>query len=177
MTFFLLLLCCRPQGQPFQAACCQLSVDDVAGAVTSLVLGHEPEQATLLALALQAHPDVCARALRALADRCDGAGDVELAAEALRRLPNRGEQAVELLAVRAATAAAAAAAGVGTAAGPGASKGGDGATDGAAAAAAAAGTRRAELHKRLGLKAPSHYAAAAVVPGASEGDAVRCVSA
>jgi hypothetical protein len=96
------------QGLPLQAACCCLSVDDVAGAVLALLRGNEPEQAAALALALGGPAglpaEVVARALCALADKCEagGGGGGGSAAAALARLPEgwRREERVELLGAR-----------------------------------------------------------------------------
>lgn len=62
------------QGDPAHAACCYLSVDDLAGALNSLVRGHCLEMAVALAVALGAEP-VCRWALvAALSVKCEVAG-------------------------------------------------------------------------------------------------------
>lgn len=60
------------------AACAALTVNDVAGAITALHLGHEPEQAAMLALAFGELAGVDSslldRVYAALAVRCEAAG-------------------------------------------------------------------------------------------------------
>lgn len=69
---------CRHQGQPLLAACAALTVNDVAGAVSALHLGHEPEQAAMLCVALGQLGGVEAglqdRVFAALGSKCEAAG-------------------------------------------------------------------------------------------------------
>jgi len=68
----------RSQGQPIKAACAALMVHDVAAAVSALHLGHEPEQAAMLCLALgkgAGLPEALMdRVFEALAVKCEAAG-------------------------------------------------------------------------------------------------------
>jgi hypothetical protein len=81
------LLCyCRRQGQPLLAACAALTVNDVAGTITALHLGHEPEQAAMLCIALGQLGGVDAglqdRVFAALGSKCEAAGGCSCSAEA-----------------------------------------------------------------------------------------------
>jgi hypothetical protein len=69
---------CRSQAQPFKAACAALTVHDVSAAVQALHLGHEPEQAAMLCLALgqagMVQQGLHDRVFEALAIKCEAAG-------------------------------------------------------------------------------------------------------
>lgn len=94
----------RRAGQPLLAACAALSVNDVVGAIEALHLGHEPEQAAMLALAFRGAVNVPKqlqdRVLLALSASCEAAGDWDAAAAALHLLSHDSEQALQLLVVR-----------------------------------------------------------------------------
>jgi hypothetical protein len=74
---------CRRQGQPLLAACAALTVNDVAGAVTALHLGHEPEQAAMLCIALgqlgSVEVGLQDRVYTALGSKCEAAGGESIA--------------------------------------------------------------------------------------------------
>lgn len=68
----------RSQGQPIKAACAALMLHDVAAAVSALHLGHEPEQAAMLCVALGKlaglQDEQLDRVFEALAVKCEAAG-------------------------------------------------------------------------------------------------------
>lgn len=68
---------CRSQGEPIKAACAALMAQDVPAAVWALHLGHEPEQAAMLCIALRAaglQQGLVDRVFEALALKCEAAG-------------------------------------------------------------------------------------------------------
>ena len=70
---------CRSQGQPIKAAAAALMLHDVPSAVSALHLGHEPEQAAMLCVALGRlaglHEGLVDRVFEALAVKCEAAGE------------------------------------------------------------------------------------------------------
>ncbi|WIA17927.1 hypothetical protein OEZ85_009420 [Tetradesmus obliquus] len=152
----------RHQGQPLLAACAALTVNDVAGAVSALHLGHEPEQAAMLCVALGQLDGVDAglqdRVFAALGSKCEAAGDWEAAAAVTKMLSRDVTHHLQLLVVRAerasrhsrlgSTAAAAAAAA-------------DSASSKAAGVGEDASAMVRGLRQLLGLQEASHYAAVA----------------
>ncbi|KAF6263074.1 hypothetical protein COO60DRAFT_1672788 [Scenedesmus sp. NREL 46B-D3] len=145
----------RRQGQPLLAACAALTVDDVAGAVSALHLGHEPEQAAMLCLALGELGGVGAglqdRVFAALGSKCEAAGDWEAAAAAVKLLSRDVGHHLQLLVVRAERASRHSRPGRAAAAAAAAAEG-----QGAAAPDACQ-----VLRQRLGLLESSQYAALA----------------
>lgn len=77
-------------------------MDDAVAAVRSLHLGHEPEQAVMLALALNVCADIKHKAIHALALKCEAAADWLTAAAVLKLAATEVEASLQLLFVRAA---------------------------------------------------------------------------